>query len=698
MGSIRSDAALVTLNNEVCGIITDSDITRRVVAAGKKASSTPVSLVMTGSPLSMKPSDPAYEAIQTMVDRHFRHMPVMRNKSSIVGLLDINRCLSDAIKRNENNDMMRSGVFSGLKYTLQQVLNRNEEEAPFVLDKDPVIDAAKVMARTRKTAVLVKDSSKSVVGILTTKDIMLRVVAARLMPQSTTVARVMTPHPDTVPCSITVGDALKQMRSKRYLHLPVASAENKEEVVGLVDALELCYIVLKPEKTGKENEDDLNADGGLRGVLEGLWNGNDSSYASDSESCAGSVTQEDARLATPMRERGHSVPNPSPSPGGALMAPPSSRAPNFLRRGNSSLSVNDQGDEISVRSVEGKHSKASSADMLAQVETCITGLERTIREASKSSSEAIEGKISTSMEQATKDIHQRIMNEVGEVKRMITSAKWATGGEEIKLKVLQGEDGVLAKLQSLPNAIEGSLKTLLKDIAAKMDKLELAVHKQDMQAATHLEVIRSLTKGASVAGGSHTAAAPMSIQPLLEILSKNQSELREQGRTLGNEVASSMTKIERMLSDTNTTLTKLASTSAAMPEIVKSAVARASRPSFGDSVTPSTRGGGKSSYDAKGDVSDTCNRIAFQTVEIVRSKVNSAFDGARHQSTEVINSNTRLANSIEKMNDRLLAKMETGIEARVQAKVEGELLKVAGTSAVAGILLGMLALKLFAPK
>eukprot|EP00466_Bigelowiella_natans_P006339 jgi/Bigna1/140997/aug1.59_g15705 len=583
MGSIRSDAALVTLNNEVCGIITDSDITRRVVAAGKKASSTPVSLVMTGSPLSMKPSDPAYEAIQTMVDRHFRHMPVMRNKSSIVGLLDINRCLSDAIKRNENNDMMRSGVFSGLKYTLQQVLNRNEEEAPFVLDKDPVIDAAKVMARTRKTAVLVKDSSKSVVGILTTKDIMLRVVAARLMPQSTTVARVMTPHPDTVPCSITVGDALKQMRSKRYLHLPVASAENKEEVVGLVDALELCYIVLKPEKTGKENE----------------------------------------------------------------------------------VSVNDQGDEISVRSVEGKHSKASSADMLAQVETCITGLERTIREASKSSSEAIEGKISTSMEQATKDIHQRIMNEVGEVKRMITSAKWATGGEEIKLK-----------------AIEGSLKTLLKDIAAKMDKLELAVHKQ----------------GASVAGGSHTAAAPMSIQPLLEILSKNQSELREQGRTLGNEVASSMTKIERMLSDTNTTLTKLASTSAAMPEIVKSAVARASRPSFGDSVTPSTLGGGKSPDDAKGDVSDTCNRIAFQTVEIVRSKVNSAFDGARHQSTEVINSNTRLANSIEKMNDRLLAKMETGIEARVQAKVEGELLKVAGTSAVAGILLGMLALKLFAPK
>eukprot|EP00954_Amorphochlora_amoebiformis_P003596 278038-Amorphochlora_amoeboformis.AAC.2 len=37
MGSVRGDAALVTLNGEVCGIITDSDITRRVVAEGKKA-------------------------------------------------------------------------------------------------------------------------------------------------------------------------------------------------------------------------------------------------------------------------------------------------------------------------------------------------------------------------------------------------------------------------------------------------------------------------------------------------------------------------------------------------------------------------------------------------------------------------------------------------------------------------------------
>eukprot|EP00471_Norrisiella_sphaerica_P001174 CAMPEP_0184483646 /NCGR_PEP_ID=MMETSP0113_2-20130426/5327_1 /TAXON_ID=91329 /ORGANISM="Norrisiella sphaerica, Strain BC52" /LENGTH=789 /DNA_ID=CAMNT_0026864195 /DNA_START=60 /DNA_END=2429 /DNA_ORIENTATION=- len=696
MGSVRADAALVTLNGEVCGIITDSDITRRVVAAGKKASSTPVSLVMTGNPLSMKPSDQAFDALQIMVDRHFRHLPVMRTKSSIVGLLDINRCLSDAIKRNEDSDFLKSGqgCLSGLKFTLEQVIERNEEEAPFVYDKDPVIDAAKVMAKSRKTAVLVKDFKRNVVGILTTKDIMLRVVAARLMPHSTTVARVMTPHPDTALSSLTVGDALKKMRSKRYLHLPVACDEEGKDVIGLVDALELCYIVLKPEKSDKENQGENND---LRGVLEGLWQGGDS-YASDSESVAGSVT-EDSRLHTPQRSRA-----------GSVAAAPASAGPLF-RRGSSITTGNGDkvastvdADGVSIRSI-GRESKkpdgAESSSVLAHVEGCIFGLEKAIQANSKESQQAIESTMNLNMGKQTEEIHMKIQKEVGEVKRMIQAAKWAAGGEEIKLKVLQGEEGVLAKLEALPEMVEKSLKDLLNNIASKMEKIETAVKKQDMHSATQLEVIRNLTAASvSMPKGSHTAAAPMTIQPLLEILSKSRSELQEQSSTIRNDVKGSMTKIESMISETNTTLTKLASASAAMPDIVKTAVARASRPSF------SEKSGGYSTRpaashqpgDLKVEVADTCNRIAFQTVEIVRSKLSTAFEGARFQSKELTSSNQRLSQTVEKMNESLLRKLETSVDGRVHAKVESELVKVAGASAIAGILLGMLSIKLFGSK
>eukprot|EP00467_Chlorarachnion_reptans_P007753 CAMPEP_0114497768 /NCGR_PEP_ID=MMETSP0109-20121206/6509_1 /TAXON_ID=29199 /ORGANISM="Chlorarachnion reptans, Strain CCCM449" /LENGTH=801 /DNA_ID=CAMNT_0001675189 /DNA_START=58 /DNA_END=2463 /DNA_ORIENTATION=+ len=680
MGSVRADAALVTLNGEVCGIITDSDITRRVVAEGKKASSTPVSLVMTGSPLNMKPTDPAYDALHTMVEKHFRHMPVMRSKSSIVGLLDINRCLSDAIKRNEGSDALKSGALSGLAFTLEQVINKNSEEAPFVFDKDPVIDAAKLMKKTRKTAVLVKDFKRTVVGILTTKDIMLRVVAARLMPHSTTVARVMTPHPDTVPSAWTVGQALKQMRSKRYLHLPVRADDTGDDVIGLVDALELCYSVLKPEKVGKENEGD--EEDGLRGVLEGLWQGGDASYASDSESVGTGSIMED-RLATPQRSRTSTV------AGGA------SATPSLIRRGSTRELREKLGADDERRSVRSEGKKidaaAPTAALLSQVESCISGAEKNIEEATKNALGGFEGTLAKSLSEQTKELQANIQKEVGEVRSLIKEAKWSASSDETKIQMLQA-NGVLAKLEALPSVVESKMNSTFKSLLEQMEKLEQTVRKQDTQQATQMEVIRNLSKMSSGAGGaSNTAAGPMTIQPLLEILSKHRSALQEHTSVVRQEVSGSMHKIERMVSDTNTTLTKLASTTAAMPDMIKTAVARASRPSFGGAPTSTSR-------DSKAEVTDTCNRIAFQTVEIVRSKVSSAFDNARQTTTEVTKASARLAGSVEKMKEIILSKLDADIDSRVQAKVENELLKVAGAAALAGALLGMLSIKLFGPK
>lgn len=42
-------------------------------------------------------------------------------------------------------------------------------------------------------------------------DIVLRVIAAQLEPSNCSVVRVMTPHPDTAPSSMTIMDALRKM-------------------------------------------------------------------------------------------------------------------------------------------------------------------------------------------------------------------------------------------------------------------------------------------------------------------------------------------------------------------------------------------------------------------------------------------------------------------------------------------------------
>ena len=86
--------------------------------------------------------------------------------------------------------------------------------------KTTVKEAAKLMKENRTTAVCVMETTgipgapQRIAGIFTSKDIVLRVIAAGLEPSRCSVVRVMTPHPDVAPPTMIVQDALKKMYSK----------------------------------------------------------------------------------------------------------------------------------------------------------------------------------------------------------------------------------------------------------------------------------------------------------------------------------------------------------------------------------------------------------------------------------------------------------------------------------------------------
>jgi len=57
----------------------------------------------------------------------------------------------------------------------------------------------------------------------------------------------MTPHPDTVPSSMTILEALKKMHDNRYLHLPVV--DDQGQMAGLVDVLQVSFAMLNQMNT-----------------------------------------------------------------------------------------------------------------------------------------------------------------------------------------------------------------------------------------------------------------------------------------------------------------------------------------------------------------------------------------------------------------------------------------------------------------
>ncbi|CAN0507379.1 unnamed protein product, partial [Ectocarpus sp. 8 AP-2014] len=100
MADVRTDAAILLDNKgHLEGIISDQDVARRVVANRLDPSSTTVSEVMTPHPTIVHMADSAMECLGIMIEKRFRHLPVIDGEGNVPGLLSIAKCLYDAIQR-----------------------------------------------------------------------------------------------------------------------------------------------------------------------------------------------------------------------------------------------------------------------------------------------------------------------------------------------------------------------------------------------------------------------------------------------------------------------------------------------------------------------------------------------------------------------------------------------------------------------
>ncbi|KAI9901986.1 hypothetical protein N3K66_003803 [Trichothecium roseum] len=272
MAAKREDCVLVTDDDErIAGIFTAKDLAFRVVGAGTKASSITIAEIMTKNPLCARTDTSATDALDLMVRKGFRHLPVMDENQDISGILDITKCFYDAMEKLEraySSSRKLHDALEGVQSELgasqpQQIIQyvealRSKMSGPTlesVLNGVPpttvsvrtsVKEAAAMMKENHTTAVLVQDQG-AITGIFTSKDVVLRVIAPGLDPSNCSVVRVMTPHPDFAPMDMTIQAALRKMHDGHYLNLPVMN--DGGEIVGMVDVLKLTYATLEQINT-----------------------------------------------------------------------------------------------------------------------------------------------------------------------------------------------------------------------------------------------------------------------------------------------------------------------------------------------------------------------------------------------------------------------------------------------------------------
>lgn len=280
MSAKRENCVLVVNEaGELLGIFTAKDLAFRIVGLGLSATLVTIDHIMTPNPTCANANSPALEALALMVEKGFRHLPVLDDSDHIVGVLDITKSYAQQMERLERVhasskklyealDLVQSEMgfsqqplqvfqyFENLKTkmngpTLETVLDHTT--APVYTNvKSLVFEATVLMKENRTTAVLVKDTNDEVTGIFTSKDVVLRVIAAGLDPKNCSIVRVMTPQPDTGALSLSIQLALRQMFEGHYLNLPVVDDDG--DIVGIVDVLKLTYATLNQIKQIEESE------------------------------------------------------------------------------------------------------------------------------------------------------------------------------------------------------------------------------------------------------------------------------------------------------------------------------------------------------------------------------------------------------------------------------------------------------------
>lgn len=93
-------AVLVLDGKDLVGIVTERDIARNVVLAGRTAKETAVAEIMTRNVICVRPEQTIEECMALMTERRIRHLPVIED-NELVGILSIRDLVGAVVSQKE---------------------------------------------------------------------------------------------------------------------------------------------------------------------------------------------------------------------------------------------------------------------------------------------------------------------------------------------------------------------------------------------------------------------------------------------------------------------------------------------------------------------------------------------------------------------------------------------------------------------
>ena len=218
------------------GIVTETDLTRKVLAKGMDPSLTMVDRIMTSPLLTITPDRPMLDASHLMEANHIRYLCVS-DKDEIVGIISMRDLARHFVDSEGGPIRDLENVYRPLSVLMRATMET-------IASERTVLEAARTMAEKRIGSLLVIEAGE-MVGIVTETDVVKKVIGACLPASSTSVGAVMNYPLIQIDINRTVRDASRLMAEQRIRHLAVTE-DNK--IVGLLSVRDLVKMVSVRDK------------------------------------------------------------------------------------------------------------------------------------------------------------------------------------------------------------------------------------------------------------------------------------------------------------------------------------------------------------------------------------------------------------------------------------------------------------------
>jgi len=203
MSDSKISCLIVIDQCNVAGIITETDVLRRVGENGKDIYRTKLSRIMSCPVESVTSDLSVLEASKIMGARHIKRLPVI-DEGKLVGIVT-------------QTDLVRALTSCGLWREVSEIMSRN---IAGIQRHASVAEAAEIMACRKLSCIIVMDGD-NVAGILTQKDMLGRVVALQRDPANTRMEEVMSFPVTTVPWNFSVFSSSRIMEEMNIRRLVV---------------------------------------------------------------------------------------------------------------------------------------------------------------------------------------------------------------------------------------------------------------------------------------------------------------------------------------------------------------------------------------------------------------------------------------------------------------------------------------------